>query len=341
MEESGRYDVDEPLISIIIPVYNVEYFLEDCLKSVLSQTYKNIEIIVVDDGSTDNSPQICDEYAKNDSRIKVVHQKNVGQGMARNSGIDIATGDYIGFVDSDDVILPQMYEILMNNILKYNADISACTRMQIKENIRLQDISVEIGNASKSKIQVFDGHSATKELLQYHKIFKNAVWEKLYRKELFENIRFRSIYAEDREVTYRLTYVSNTIVYIDLQLYCYRKRNGSSTNSSWSEHKNKIVHELDNGCIDYFNKRDEESLRQAAICKKFMGGIANYRIMEPIYRKQLNDELKPYSSCLFLAKTDYPFRRKIEFWIFARYPGFHYKVCNVVRFIKKLVEGKK
>lgn len=103
----------EPLISVIIPVYNVEKYLNKCITSVVEQTYKNLEIIIVDDGSTDQSPEICDEWKKRDSRIQVVHSSNGGAGKARNTALDMATGDYVTFVDSDDYIAPQMYQVLL------------------------------------------------------------------------------------------------------------------------------------------------------------------------------------------------------------------------------------
>ena len=106
----------EKLISVIVPVYNVEEYVEKCVLSIINQTYKNLEIILVDDGSTDNSGKICDEIAIKDNRIKVIHKKNGGLSDARNVGIDIAKGDYLGFVDSDDYIDPDMYSILLNNM---------------------------------------------------------------------------------------------------------------------------------------------------------------------------------------------------------------------------------
>ena len=102
-------------VSVIIPVYKVEEYLERCVQSVLNQTLKDIEIVLVDDGSPDNCPKMCDEFAKKDSRIKVVHKNNEGLGKARNSGLEVATGEYVAFVDSDDYVHPEMYEILLNN----------------------------------------------------------------------------------------------------------------------------------------------------------------------------------------------------------------------------------
>ena len=117
------------LISVIIPVYNGEKFLRDCLDSVLNQTYKNLQIILVDDGSTDSSGQICDEYAARDSRIQVMHCENAGQAEARNRGIKAATGEWIGFVDDDDIIEPDMYSVLIQNAKTNNVLISGCSTL--------------------------------------------------------------------------------------------------------------------------------------------------------------------------------------------------------------------
>ena len=122
------------LISIIVPVYNVEQYLDDCLISIINQTYKNIEIILIDDGSTDKSGKICDEYAKKDSRIIVIHKENGGVSSARNAGLRIAKGAYIGFVDPDDWIAEDMYEVLYSNAKKYDADVSVCKYKIVKNN---------------------------------------------------------------------------------------------------------------------------------------------------------------------------------------------------------------
>ena len=114
------------LISVIIPVYNIEQYLPRCLDSVIAQTYNNLEIILVDDGSTDSSGEICDKYSLLDNRIKVIHKSNGGVSSARNEGLEVAKGDYIGFVDGDDIIEKDMYQILLDNAIKYHCEMSCC-----------------------------------------------------------------------------------------------------------------------------------------------------------------------------------------------------------------------
>lgn len=126
--------MEDKLISIIIPVYNVERYLRECIDSIIAQTYKNLEIILVDDGSSDKSGEICDEYSKKDSRIKVIYKKNGGLSDARNVALDIAKGDYIGFIDSDDYIEKDMFQILYNLAEEYNAEISSISFYKMLEN---------------------------------------------------------------------------------------------------------------------------------------------------------------------------------------------------------------
>jgi glycosyltransferase involved in cell wall biosynthesis len=132
----------QPLISIIVPVYKVEKFLSKCVDSILNQTYRNIEIILIDDGSPDNSPAICDEYAEKDNRIKVIHQRNAGQAGARNAGLAICRGEYIAFVDSDDYIEPNMMEAMLNAAVNNDCDIVRCNCATIKDGVRTEQEAV-------------------------------------------------------------------------------------------------------------------------------------------------------------------------------------------------------
>ena len=126
----------QPKISVIVPVYQVEETLDKCVESIIGQTYKNLEIILVDDGSPDNCPAICDSWAEKDSRIRVIHKENGGLCSARNAGMDIAAGDYLGFVDSDDCIEPDMYQLLVENAASTQADISRCMRSNLKFKVK-------------------------------------------------------------------------------------------------------------------------------------------------------------------------------------------------------------
>lgn len=171
------------LISIIVPVYNVEKYLEKCLDSITNQTYKNLEIIVIDDGSTDKSGIICDKYAQKDNRIKVIHKLNGGLSDARNAGLDICTGDYIGFVDSDDYIEPDMYEYLLEKSKETNADVSMCNfyiEDERSDNIKLAAVFDEFVSDDKEIILKF--------YLENNILI--GIWNKLFKCEVLNNIRF-------------------------------------------------------------------------------------------------------------------------------------------------------
>lgn len=173
----------KPLISVIIPIYKVEKYLHKCVDSVINQTYSNLEIILVDDGSPDGCGRVCDEYAAKDSRIRVIHKENGGLSDARNAGLDIATGEYIGFVDSDDYIAQNMYEILLKNAEKSNADISLCGYYNEYEGGMIKN------NYPVSEQKVLAASDGLKEVI-YSKKYGIMAWTKLYKKELFKNVRY-------------------------------------------------------------------------------------------------------------------------------------------------------
>ena len=212
------------LISIIIPVYKVEKYLEKCIESVFKQTYTNLQIILVDDGSPDNCGKICDEYAKKDSRIEVIHKANGGLSDARNVGISKAKGRYIGFVDSDDYIKEDMYEILLNLIKKYDADVSICNLYDVidgNECIR----NKENGIREYSRIDIL------KEIL-LDKNIQSYAWNKLYKKELFDEIKYPiGKKYEDIGTTFYLFEKCNKIVVTSEPEYYYLKRADSLVNN--------------------------------------------------------------------------------------------------------------
>ena len=210
-------------ITVIIPVYNTEKYLEKCVKSVCDQTYKNLEVILVDDGSTDSSPEICDTLAKEDERIVVIHKQNGGLSSARNAGLDKASGDYIGFIDSDDFIAKDMYDDLYNAIPKEKYAVS---------NIMLERID-ENGVTSPSAVphttdEVIDKLEYVKELM-LHK-GDASVCTKLFSKPVFENLRFcEGKLNEDFLFMLDVASLVDSINFVGKVGYCYFVRNGSIT----------------------------------------------------------------------------------------------------------------
>ena len=214
--------MEKELISIIVPIYNVEKYLNKCVESILKQTYDNLEIILVDDGSLDNCGNICDEYAKKDSRIIVLHKTNGGLSDARNKGINIAKGKYIGFVDSDDYIDNDMFEILYNLCKNNNADISMISYKEIENEIIINENS-----NYTNKVFKYNNIEAIKELLKDEKI-KNYAWNKLYKKELFDGIEYPIKMAyEDVGTTYKLFEKAKKIIWYDIPKYNYIRRGTS------------------------------------------------------------------------------------------------------------------
>lgn len=215
------------LISVVIPVYNVEKYLCECLDSIVNQTYKNLQIILVDDGSTDKSGEICDEYAKKDERITVVHQKNAGAGAAKNAGLDLIKGSYFSIIDSDDYIELDMYEKMISYMLKYKVDIVQCLFRKVFVN-GFFDRGYAIPKRQDKKIK------AQQFLAEYLYDWKYAVfWNKLFKTELLNNIRFpENRKIDDEFFTYKLVCNANAVFNAQDVFYNYRIRKSSVMNET-------------------------------------------------------------------------------------------------------------
>lgn len=225
----------KPKISIIIPVYKVQEYLERCILSIIQQTYKNLEIILIDDGSPDNCGEICDKYKEQDKRIKVIHKQNEGVSVARNIGIDLATGEYLFFVDSDDYLGENIIDRLYKNLTKYNADISMCNY------IRVSDYNTKVSN-NEENIKMYSNIQALEKLYKdtftFHEDYSVfiAPWNKLYKKSMFDNIRYPiGKFYEDGATIYKVLYKANNIVYSDSVLYYYYQRSGSTSRKSFDK----------------------------------------------------------------------------------------------------------
>ena len=214
--------MDRCLISVIIPVYNVSNYLAQCLESVLGQTYTNLQIICVDDGSTDGSGEICDFYAKKDSRLHVIHQKNAGAGAARNIGLSFAEGDFIGFVDSDDYIAPEMYRSLLNALTQTESDIAASNTVEVFQN-RIVKCD------SNGDIHCFSGMELLKRTSEHWKYY--IMVNKLFRRELVQGIKFpEGNIIDDGFYTYQIIAKARKVAWIERDLYYYRQRSSSVMN---------------------------------------------------------------------------------------------------------------
>ena len=209
----------EDLISVIIPIYNVEKYLDKCVQSALAQTYQNLEIILVDDGSSDSSTEICYKYEKMDPRVKVVRKENGGMSDARNAGLAVAKGKYIQFVDSDDYMAENMIEIMHKNICEYDADISLCSHYIVTDRECVTDATGEK--------TVYTNVEAIEELLLDTKI-RSYVWNKMFKASLFENIKFpKGRIFEDILITPKLFAEAKKLIFDDTPLYYYFQREAS------------------------------------------------------------------------------------------------------------------
>lgn len=216
--------MEKPLISVIVPCYNLEAYLAGCVESILAQTYDNLEIILVNDGSKDRTGEIIDGYAKQDARIVVIHQENKGASFARMSGVEMARGDYIGFVDGDDTIRPDMYERLWKQIVAHGADISHCSYQIVYKN-HVDD------RHNSGEIIVQEREKGLIDLLNGTKI-EPSVCTKIYKKSLFENLVLNlevTRFNEDILMNFYLFSKANCAVYEDTGSYQYIKRAGSSS----------------------------------------------------------------------------------------------------------------
>lgn len=217
--------MSQDLISVVVPIYKVEKYLPKCVDSICGQTYQNLEIILVDDGSPDQCGKLCDEYAKQDGRIKVIHKKNGGLSDARNAGIDVATGTYIGFVDSDDHIHPQMYETLYNGIKDNHADLSICRYKNVDEGETVDNRNIK--NAQWVTMTT-DQEKFEYSLGEFTTDCFTVAWNKLYKTELFKDIRYPyGKIHEDEFTTYKTIELADKVAYTEEELYFYVQRQGS------------------------------------------------------------------------------------------------------------------
>ncbi|MGE7663626.1 glycosyltransferase [Peribacillus sp. NPDC097197] len=209
-----------PKISIIVPVYKVEAYLHKCVDSILAQTFKEFELILIDDGSPDRCAEICDQYASKDHRVKVIHKDNGGLASARNSGLDLAIGEYIGFVDSDDWIEPDMFEMLFNICVENNCDIANCS-----SEIHYKDKTVKNGG---HPLTIHTRAEAMRVMLE-GKLYDEVVWTKLFKRTLIKDIRFTTgIVYEDTAFTYKVLHQCERVGCVGKAKYHYIKRDNST-----------------------------------------------------------------------------------------------------------------
>lgn len=272
----------EPLVSVIIPVYNVEKYLRRCLDSVINQTYKNLEIVVVDDGSTDGSGEICDEYAKKDKRIKVIHKENGGLSDARNVGIRKSIGDYVTFIDSDDAVLHSHIETFISMIKKYNVEI-AVSGIETITSRSFDDNTISSGNVARK----MDTMEALKLLLS-DEHFSVSANNKIYRRNLFENFKYPSgkLY-EDNGSTYKLIMECDELAYNSNITYLYHVRKDSITSNEFDQKKLDYIVLTDKACSEII--RRYPNLKEECMNRRL---VARFSVLRQMLDSNLDEKHK-------------------------------------------------
>ena len=293
----------EKLISVIVPLYNAEQHIKRCIASIQAQTFKNLEIIIVDDGSSDNSFNICQLLAKNDKRIKIIQQMNQGVSVARNTGIEYANGEYISFVDNDDYISPYMYEYLYKAINNKTTDMSMCD-VNVTTFYPTHDSYTEYTSFKESNKECLKNLYST-----YNKDYiYMVVWNKLFKKEIIKNIRFKKTAVEDLVFVNEILQNIKEISIVPISLY------------HWIQHKNSASHLFSNRFIycldsylDCYNKLYIYDKNIASYCllklyKKLI--FTKYHYQNTIYETQMKEKI---SNIHNIIKFHFLFNRQIQF----------------------------
>lgn len=327
--------MNQAKISVIIPIYNVENYLNRCIESVVNQTYKNLEIILVDDGSPDNCPKICDNWAQKDNRIKVIHKTNGGLSDARNAGLEIASGDYIAFLDSDDYIDLYMYEKLYKSLQTNNSDISMCGFKNVYDNSEKEEIIEELNLKKLENESIFPyllkvGYIKKENSLQTENIMGN-VWRLLYSKEIIGTIRFiKNIICEDLPFNIDIFEKKPKVSVVNEPLYCYVQRSSSIVHA-YNEQKIKkrieayklIVCKLENKV-----KSQELYAYKFYLYSSIVNELLKHGHRKKVKKLIKDDQLKDFntkqnyilakkSTNSFKYKIAYFFIRKKMFWLYS------------------------
>lgn len=298
--------MENPLISVILPIYNVEKYLPACMESIFAQTYHNLEIILVDDGSTDNCGGLCDEYAEKNKRVVVYHKKNGGVSETRNYGLEQARGEYITFVDPDDYIDSDYVEYLLLLINRYHSRMSIC-----QHRVRYNNGSVkEMGSAGEEELTA----QRCLERMLYHDVIDTSAWGKLYHRDLFDGVRYpvNKIF-EDAAITYKLMMRCEKIAISYESKYTYVFHNNSIVNSEFKKSKLDLLEVTDKMAEDISQTYPE--LKKAAVRRQVYARFSTLNQMlestgYPEIKKELIEYIKRHKKDIF-CNREAPRRDKI------------------------------
>lgn len=285
----------EDLVSIVVPVYNVEKYLKKSIESILNQTYKNIEILLVDDGSTDSSGQICDSFSKVDPRIRVFHKANGGLSDARNFGIEQMKGQYVAFIDSDDYISKDYVWKLYSSIKNNDSEVSICSFSLVDEKgEKIKDELLDSGEICLTGQQILE-KVLTADGYRYV-----VAWNKLYRSTLFEKFQFKKgMLYEDEFLNYPLFWECQKVSIVEKPLYLYVQREGSIVQSNMTLEKIKMKDEMHTSRIEFYSEKGHSFLHEKA-CQQYCNWIVttttNHRnVLNPTFAKYLQRQFRKFA----------------------------------------------
>ncbi|MGO6104493.1 glycosyltransferase family 2 protein [Streptococcus pneumoniae] len=285
----------EDLISIVVPVYNVEKYLKKSIESVLNQTYQNIEILLVDDGSTDSSGKICESFSKVDPRIRVFHKENGGLSDARNFGIEQMKGQYVAFIDSDDYISKDYVWKLYSSIKNNDSEVSICSFLLVDE--KGEKIKDELLDSGKICLT---GQQILEKVLTADGYRYVVAWNKLYRSTLFEKLKFKKgMLYEDEFLNYPLFWDCKRVSIVEEPLYLYVQRKGSIVQSNMTLEKIKMKDEMHTSRIEFYSEKGHSFLHEKACqqyCNRIVTATTNHsKILNPNFSKYLQRQFRKFA----------------------------------------------
>ena len=314
----------EALVSVIVPIYMVQDYLGKCVKSIEDQTYDNLEIILVDDGSKDDCGKMCDDYANQDERIRVIHKENGGLSDARNAGIDVAKGKYFVFVDSDDYIHPQMIEQLMKPIVEEHADMSVCEYTNVRE-----DEAPSISEVENADTVIIESIADKRHFFLCEPYVKFTVaWNKLYPREYFDNVRYpKGKIHEDEFTTYKLLEKASKVAFITSPLYYYVQRGSSIMGEGFSKKSLDRFEALDERIHYYADKGNYDWAEKVHSIYRmmFIHDARKITQNDDFNYSVLDNSLKAFKDTTFKYVMKYPitFKHKLGYLFMAMFPKMY------------------
>lgn len=317
----------KPLVSVIVPVYMVEKYLNRCVTSLVHQTYKNLEIILVDDGSLDSCPKICDKWVGKDKRIQVIHKENGGLSDARNAGIAKAKGEYISLVDSDDFVAEDFIETLLTTAIETQSDIVQCRYEYVAGDVMTKD------KEEQEDTKIFTGREMIAGFAWKDGAYNVVAWNKLYKRELFQQITYpKGRIHEDEATSYRLFYQADKVAFVYRYLYGYFTGGSSITRDSFSKKR------LDWEWAVYerirFLEEHKEGKLAAIHYKLYMDGCIDlyFKTLELLQDRKAAGEIKNHMKTIYrkvIRQKSIPLRTKVGYTLFLNMPNVFKKMVPV------------